>query len=219
MKICNKCNEDKPLIAFGIRSKEKDGLNPTCKECIRKQDKKYYFSSRKELMALRNQKPEVKKYNKQWIEQNKDRFKENRKKWNDNNKEKIKEYSLVYSKKRYKNNINHKISLNLRNRLNDALKNNYKTSSAITLLACSLEEFKLHLEKQFLPEMNWENHGKIWEMDHIKPCALFDLSKIEEQKQCFHYMNYQPLFKTTKIAESFNYFNQIGNRDKADIYV
>ncbi len=219
MKICNKCNKDKPLSDFGIRSKEKDGLNTFCKECVRKQDKKYYFSSRKESMKLRNQRKEVKEYNKQWIEQNKDRFKENRQRWNKDNKEKIRQYSLIYSKQKYKNDINHKLSLNLRNRLNDALKNNYKTSSAIILLSCSIEEFKSYLEKQFLPEMNWGNHGVIWEMDHIKPCALFDLAKKEEQIQCFHYTNYQPLFKTTKIAESFNYFNHIGNRDKSDTYL
>ena len=97
MKKCNKCNENKPLNAFGVRSKEKDGLNPSCKECIRKQDKKYYFSSRKESMKLRNQRKEVKEYNKQWIEQNKDRFKENRQRWNNNNKEKIKDYSKTWS--------------------------------------------------------------------------------------------------------------------------
>jgi hypothetical protein len=62
--------------------------------------------------------------------------------------------------------------------------------------------------------MNWDNHGKIWEIDHIKGCINFDLSDIEQQKQCFHYTNTQPLFKTTKIAESFGYNNITGNRDK-----
>jgi hypothetical protein len=61
--------------------------------------------------------------------------------------------------------------------------------------------------------MNWDNHGIIWEIDHIKPCASFDLSDIEQQKQCFHYTNLQPLFKTTDIAESFGY-DEAGNRNK-----
>jgi len=75
-------------------------------------------------------------------------------------------------------------------------------------------ELKLYLEKQFLPEMNWENHGNIWEIDHIKPCANFDLTDIKQQQECFHYTNLQPLFKTTEIAESFGYTDQIGNRNK-----
>lgn len=216
MKKCNKCSKEKPLNAFGIRSKEKDGLNPSCKECIRKQDKKYYSTSRKEYMKQHNQKTEVKEYNKQWIKENKDRFKENRQKWNDNNKEKIRQYFLLYSKKRYHENINHKLSLTLRNRLNDALKNNYKTSSALVSLGCSLEKFKLYLEKQFFPEMTWNNYGKVWEIDHIKPCSLFDMTNLKQQQKCFHYTNMQPLFKTTQIAESFGYKNYIGNRNKSN---
>ena len=68
----------------------------------------------------------------------------------------------------------------------------------------------------FKPGMSWENYGKIWEIDHIKPCDSFDLTKLEEQQKCFHYTNLQPLFKTTEIAESFGYINQIGNRNKSN---
>ena len=65
--------------------------------------------------------------------------------------------------------------------------------------------------------MNWDNHGEIWEIDHIKPCSLFNLIDIEQQKQCFHYTNTKPLFKTSFIAKSFGY-NEIGNRNKSNDY-
>lgn len=61
--------------------------------------------------------------------------------------------------------------------------------------------------------MNWINQGTVWEVDHIKPCSLFDLSKENEQQKCFHYTNLQPLFKTTKISKEFGY-EQVGNRNK-----
>ena len=64
--------------------------------------------------------------------------------------------------------------------------------------------------------MTWKNHGTIWEIDHIKACSNFDLTKLEEQKQCFHYTNLQPLFKTTEIAEKHGYINEIGNRNKGN---
>jgi hypothetical protein len=64
--------------------------------------------------------------------------------------------------------------------------------------------------------MNWGNHGVTWEIDHIKACSNFDLTKLEEQKQCFHYTNLQPLFKTTEIAEQYGYINEIGNRNKGN---
>jgi len=72
------------------------------------------------------------------------------------------------------------------------------------------------LEQRFKLEMTWENHGILWEIDHIKACSNFDLTKLEEQKQCFHYTNLQPLFKTTEIAEQHGYTNEIGNRNKGN---
>jgi hypothetical protein len=50
--------------------------------------------------------------------------------------------------------------------------------------------------------MTWLNHGQIWEIDHIKPCSSFDLTDLEQQKQCFHYTNLQPLFKTENRQKS-----------------
>ena len=38
----------------------------------------------------------------------------------------------------------------------------------------------------------------------------------EEQKQCFNFTNFQPLFKTTEIAKSFGDINEIGNREKSN---
>ena len=64
--------------------------------------------------------------------------------------------------------------------------------------------------------MTWDNHGEIWEIDHIIPCSKFNLTEEKQQKECFHYTNLQPLFKTTKIAESFGYNDQIGNRNKSN---
>jgi Zn ribbon nucleic-acid-binding protein len=83
----------------------------------------------------------------------------------------------------------------LRMRLLDALKRNNTTKlhSALNLLGCSIPSAKLHLEKQFKPEMNWDNHGSYWEIDHIMPCSSFNLENIDEQRQCFHYTNLQPL--------------------------
>jgi hypothetical protein len=62
--------------------------------------------------------------------------------------------------------------------------------------------------------MTWENHGIVWEIDHIKPCASYNLEDLEEQKQCFNFTNLQPLFTTTEIAKKHGYSEHLGNRNK-----
>ena len=53
--------------------------------------------------------------------------------------------------------------------------------------------------------MTWQNHGKFgWHIDHINPCSRFNLSDIEQQKQCFHYSNLQPLWWWENLKKSNN---------------
>jgi hypothetical protein len=161
---------------------------------------------------------------KNWRQNNPEKSKEIIKNWEENNKDKNKKYHKKYDKiqkpiwykNKYHTDVEFKMIELLRKRINSSLKNNSKSNSTKTLLGCTVQECRLHLEKQFKPEMTWCNHGKIWEIDHIKPCASFDLIKEEEQKKCFHFLNLQPLFKTTEIAESFGYQNEIGNRNKSN---
>ena len=68
-----------------------------------------------------------------------------------------------------------------------------KTTSTMKLCGCSLDYLKKYLEKQFVDGMTWENRDK-WHIDHIRPCCSFDLTDPEQQKQCFHYSNLQPLW-------------------------
>lgn len=198
MKICTKCKNEKELDDFSNFKNSKDGKNPACRKC-----KKEYDQVNKEKQS---------KYHKLKREKELDLFKIKDLKYKRENLHKSREYE----KNKWKTDEKYRLKKLLRCRLHSALKvqNSSKYQSTLLLLGCSIEEFKQHLESQFKPEMNWSNHGKIWEMDHIKPCAFFNLLDGEEQKLCFHYTNFQPLFKTTEIAESFGYKNEIGNRNK-----
>ena len=66
-------------------------------------------------------------------------------------------------------------------------------SKSMKLLGCSEHELRKHLEQRFTKGMTWQNYGTVWEVDHIAPCFMFDLSKPEEQRRCFHYSNLRPL--------------------------
>lgn len=209
MKVCSKCKKDKDITEFYKDPRNTLGYDPCCKQC-----KNNY----RKIKGLNKWNP---KYNNSGIEY--------RKKWKENNYSKIKQYikkhyesnkKEIFKKhlNKKKNNLYFKISQDLRTRFYNLLKksNTKKNNSILNILGCSLKQYKYHIESMFLPEMNWSNHGIIWEIDHIIPCSKFDLSNIEQQKQCFNYKNQQPLFKTTKIAESFGYKNYIGNRDKSN---
>ena len=76
-----------------------------------------------------------------------------------------------------------------------------KAGHTFDLIGCSVLDLMRHLENQFQDGMNWENISE-WHIDHIRPCASFDLTDPEQQKQCFHYSNLQPLWATDNLAKS-----------------
>ena len=76
-----------------------------------------------------------------------------------------------------------------------------KKDSTIELLGCSIDELKIHLQNQFKEGMTWQNHGE-WHIDHIIPCAAFDLSKKENCLKCFNYKNLQPLWAHENLSKS-----------------
>lgn len=68
-------------------------------------------------------------------------------------------------------------------------------------VGCSEVEFKRYLESQFAEGMTWDNYGKYllgskktWNLDHIISVNNFDLSTIENRKNCYNYKNLRPLW-------------------------
>jgi hypothetical protein len=101
----------------------------------------------------------------------------------------------------------------LKHRLKRTLKCavNSKTRATRDLLGCSMDDFKIYLESKFEPGMSWGNYGyRGWHVDHIVPCALFDLSKPAHVRRCFHFSNLQPLWAQDNLrkgVQSSNQFN------------
>lgn len=103
------------------------------------------------------------------------------------------EYSRTYLRAREEVDIDFRLRRRLRARIYLALKGIWKSSRTLDLLGCSIEQLKQHLSEQFTPGMSWDNYGE-WHIDHIRPCASFDLTDPEQQRQCFNYTNLQPLW-------------------------
>lgn len=75
-----------------------------------------------------------------------------------------------------------------------------KNAKTTALLSCSIEEFKKHIENQFILDMNWFNHGSMWWFDHICPCS--QAQNEEELIKLQHYTNLRPMLKIENIQKS-----------------
>jgi hypothetical protein len=51
------------------------------------------------------------------------------------------------------------------------------------VLLYSGQELRAHREKQFTPTMKRPNYGKDWEVDHIRECACFDLTRSQAMQE------------------------------------
>jgi hypothetical protein len=78
-------------------------------------------------------------------------------------------------------------------RILHAIKTNKLSIKKEQLVGCSVKFLKNWLEWQFDSNMNWENIGSYWHIDHVTPCTSFDLSIEEEQLKCFNWTNTRPL--------------------------
>jgi hypothetical protein len=71
------------------------------------------------------------------------------------------------------------------------------------LVGCSTATLRAYLQSQFLPAMTWENYGRSgWHMDHITPCAAFNLADAAQVKLCYHYTNLRPYWAADNHKKS-----------------
>jgi Fe2+ transport system protein B len=154
-----------------------------------------------------NNKEKRRQYTKKYVKQNAER----RRIYQRENYHKRKTYTKQYNeieRKRYKTIPTIRLAYCLRARIFDALRSTSvrKRDRTEELLGCTISEVKQHIESQWLPGMSWDNHTiDGWHIDHIKPCAAFDLTDPIQQKQCFHYTNLRPLWaKDNKSKSSFH---------------
>jgi len=139
--------------------------------------------------------------------------KKNRKNWGD----KHREYHRAYRKRDYvrdrlnrqqterrKNDIQYRLKARLRARLRKvlSLKGIRKCDKTMALVGCSLPEFQVWIASKFVYPMTWAHvaNGKV-HIDHIIPCATFDLTNPEQQRKCFHYTNLQPLWREDNMKK------------------
>jgi hypothetical protein len=192
MKFCPSCNQEKSKLDFYTNKRTPDGVSYTCKSCMSAYSKQYRADNEARLAQLK----------KNWYVENKEEALAYAAEYYQQNKEEIIKKVVNYRSKRLKTDVEFRLQKNLRHRLGKLLKQQ-SSSIAVTFLGCSLEEFKLHLERNFQPGMTWDNYGsRGWHIDHKMPLSAFNLQNEEEVKKACHYSNLQPLWWQDNLSKS-----------------
>ena len=212
-KTCTKCGVEKVLEEFSLKTDGRFGRSSRCKHCfnvyyrnyqqrpeVAQRRQAYRQSSRsKEQQRAYNRSREAKM--RQKIYRQSPKFKDWQRAYCQ--RPEFKAWQRSYVQRRRRNSSAFRIAQNLRRRLRSAIKMCRRSGRTMDLLGCSIRELQQHLAAQFKPGMTWANYGKYgWHIDHIRPCASFDLADPEQQKACFHYTNLQPLWATDNLRKS-----------------
>jgi hypothetical protein len=189
-KTCSKCNIAKPTThefyaSYLIKGTYK--IRSECRDCSRKMCRDYKAKNH-ELIS---------DYNKQYKASHKDD---------------TRNYNRDYFAKR-RLDPKFKIKAYNRSRISMAMHGIARESST-DLLSCSYEEFVKWLIYQFDENMTMDNYGTYWHLDHVIPCASFDLIEEIAQKQCFHWSNYRPCEGTENLSKGDKIDNEVINWHK-----
>jgi len=208
-KICTKCkNELQATTEFFYKSGK--SLQTKCKKCANIMQARWKMENKEKVKLSARKyreknKEKIIESHKCWMKSNKTRNREQKSKWRLENKE----YHVKYNRERMKTDEKFKILNTLRRRLSSALDGKTKSQSTLELLGCDIDSLLIHLQLSAIAnghlDFNIDNYsGKEYHVDHIKPCAKFDLSKPEEQRKCFNYSNLQILSAHENIIKSDN---------------
>jgi hypothetical protein len=97
-----------------------------------------------------------------------------------------------------KSNMNYRIKKSLASRLRAVL---HKETSTMSYIGCPIQYLREWFESVFTSEMNWENYGTYWHIDHVIPVHLFDLKDETEKKVCWNWTNLAPLERSTNCSK------------------
>jgi hypothetical protein len=217
-KKCSKCDISKPLEQFPNDPKFSGGKRGTCKECrLNKwvpdgdeiivcttcgEEKVYTLFSKKgkqkpyECKACLNARERDRRSG------NPEEYNKKKRESYQVRKNKINETRRKNLQRRRDEEPRYRVMMALHVRLYDAVKHQrgVKSAKTLELLSCTVDQLQTFLEAEFTDGMTWENYGE-WHIDHIRPCASFNLEDPEEQKKCFHWTNLQPLWARDNIMK------------------
>jgi len=127
------------------------------------------------------------------------------------NRKKINEYENGYKKNKRRIDPRFRLDCNMAYMVWKGLKGNKAGRKWLKFVDYSIDKLMKHLEKQFTPEMDWNNYGIYWVVDHIIPRSKFNYIEPEhfDFKKCWSLKNLRPLeirenlIKSNKLTKPF----------------
>lgn len=166
-----------------------------------------------------------------WAKDNRERATETARKYRQDHLEQHKESVAKYNKahpdrrrkthntymgKRKKEDIDFRIACNLRGRMNQAVRTDQKSGSAVEDLGMTIPEFRQYIAAKFPAGLTWENYGSVWHLDHIIPLVSFKLSDREQFLEAAHFSNYQPLLAEDNLKKGSTMPENVLNYSEGD---
>jgi len=209
IKICSKCKTEHPVEMYGLINKKlKSG---EIKQCLKSQCRNCQTQVQKER-RIRQQQENPEEFHRRWNEsyqkrKDKERELEKIRLSKPENREKRREYVRKYKAEKRLTDPMFKINENHRKRVWKCLEK--KSNSSKELLGCDIDlyfkwiTFTMSNDKN----MNWDNYGKYWNIDHVKPISTFNLLDVDEAKKAFNWKNTWAI----KSSENFSKKNTVIN--------
>ena len=213
MMKCSTCQNEKAADDFD--KKRNGAYKKTCRRCLvisaayrakNKEKAKAYMAAYRITKAAKV-KAGHQRYRAEHREENAARAKA----WRSipGNKERHAASCLAWDRNQRATNPEFRIKAALRSRLHHAVRFGYKSAHTMELLGCTSAELMTKLEAKFTEGMTWELYGKGWHVDHIRPCASFNLLDASEQRICFHWSNLQPMWALENMAKGDEWLERV----------
>lgn len=211
-KICIKCNEEQPIDNFHPRGDTGKRRNE-CKTCRCSRDKLYRAENQPKIKARVKEKyqanaEENKLKAKLFYQKNKEKIKSRTNAYYHKNKDSLLAAALARQKVKLKEDPIFKLKRRLRARMYDAVKKQKIPKIGKLNEYVGTDDFnkvKDLLESTFQQGMSWENHGSVWDIDHVVPLSV---AKTPEHLHLLsHYTNLQALPSSENRTKKRDHFN------------
>ena len=241
-KTCKVCGIEKDISEFYFR-KDSNSYRAECKECIRLHSRKYHEEHKEERLEYNKQwqednkayvkvkrkdyylsnREEALQQSKEYYQEHKAEKQEYDRQYYLSNREEINEYNRVRSKHKRDTDASFRLRSNVSRLVVMMLKSNNgqkNGKSILDYLPYTIDELKIHIEKQFELWMNWNNYGAYrantwdekdsttwkWQLDHIIPQSKLPYNSMADKnfQKCWALENLRPLSAKRNLLDGVN---------------